>query len=114
MTQIKKTVEKKGNPNCPYCEGSGTKFVQNGADDYTKEECDCLLKKSHRRLCYGTDCDEDRCRCHDEEIKKEVEKEIANKRLADKLGMVYAGRNDEGEMEFIGTDKQWAEFNKSN
>ena len=34
-------------------------------------------KIMNRRYCYGMDCEEDNCRCHDEEIKQEVEMEMA-------------------------------------
>lgn len=27
--------------NCPYCNGTGTKCVANGEDDYNLEICDC-------------------------------------------------------------------------
>jgi hypothetical protein len=65
----------------------------------------------NRRYCYGKDCEEDNCRCHSEQIKKEVELEFKKKELADRLGMTYAGLNNDGEPEFIGTDRQWKEFN---
>lgn len=40
-----------------------------------------------RGYCYGTDCEEDHCRCHDEDIKNEVnlEKKMKVKDLAKQL-----------------------------
>lgn len=40
-----------------------------------------------------------------EEIKNAVDK------LADSVGMVISGKNEDGETEYIGTVKQWEEFN---
>jgi hypothetical protein len=31
----------------------------------------------NRKYCYGTDCDDERCTCHDEEIKDEFEMDMA-------------------------------------
>ena len=42
-----------------------------------------------------------------EEIKNAVDK------LADKVGMTIAGKNEDGETEYIGTTKQWEEFTNS-
>ena len=33
----------KANPNCPHCEGSGTTWIANGADDVEPEPCACVL-----------------------------------------------------------------------
>ena len=32
--------------------------------------------------------------------------------IADRVGMVYSGLNADGELEFIGTEAQWNEFDK--
>ena len=31
----------------------------------------------NRRLCYGVDCEEDHCRCHDDEDREEMEMDMA-------------------------------------
>lgn len=31
------------------------------------------------------------------------------RRVYEKAGLVYSGKNEDGEMEFIGNDKQWEE-----
>jgi hypothetical protein len=33
-------------------------------------------------------------------------------KVAESLGLVYGGDNEEGQPEFVGSDKQWEEFNK--
>lgn len=39
--------------------------------------------------------------------------EEEQKQIADSCGLVYSGKNFDGELEFIGTDKQWREFEKA-
>ena len=29
------------NNNCPFCEGTGVKYIENGPDDYFEEKCVC-------------------------------------------------------------------------
>jgi hypothetical protein len=29
-------------PNCRYCDGTGTRYVPNGPEDFEKEVCDCF------------------------------------------------------------------------
>lgn len=61
------------------------------------------------RKCWNRDglCGEE-CGCYKEQDRIEVELDL----LATKAGMVVAGRNKEGNMEYIGTKKQWEEFTR--
>jgi hypothetical protein len=44
LAQLKKAQDAhKPNPNCPHCEGSGTIWEANGADDVEPSPCPCVV-----------------------------------------------------------------------
>lgn len=43
-------------------------------------------------------------------VKKFSEEEMLKMKLADRCGLAYGGRDDEGELNFIGSKKQWDKF----
>lgn len=43
-------------------------------------------------------------------VKKFSEEEMLKMKLADQCGLAYGGRDDEGELNFIGSKKQWKKF----
>lgn len=44
-------------------------------------------------------------------VKRKFNKEeMAKMKLASECGLAFGGVDDEGELEFIGTDEQWKEF----
>ena len=52
--------------------------------------------------------EEMQCEALSEERQERLKKE--ERELAEKCGLTYAGENEDGEQEFIGTDEAWARF----
>ena len=42
-SMLKEQEKYHANPNCPICEGTGTKHIPDGPDDVISEMCDCVI-----------------------------------------------------------------------
>lgn len=51
--------------------------------------------------------------CQDCDKRKFTEEQMVKMKLASECGLAFGGVDDEGELNFIGTEKEWKKFEKN-